>query len=333
MRYSARPPRRHWPKRLIIIAVVLLVLGIGVTVTVRQIYFAGLKPVDATSQAVHLITIERGATLDEIARQLKSAGLIRNAWAFKLYVGSKNVRDDLQAGTYSLSPNQTVAEITTLLTHGKVATDLVTIVPGQRLEQIRSTLINYGFSEQDVDAALNPASYPGNPALVDKPAGANLEGYIYPDSYQKDSNTTAKDIVSKALDEMNRQLTPDLRQAFAAQGLSVYEGIILASVVGREVPSQSDRAQAAQVFLKRLRIGMALESDATKGYFDSYNNPGLPPTPIGNVTQSSLHAVAYPANTDWLYFVSGDDGTTHFARTLAEHEMNAWQYCHKLCGR
>jgi UPF0755 protein len=331
MRYADRTKKRKWPKRLLIVGVVLAVLVLAATFLVRRLYFDGLLPVNPSSGVVKLITVERGATLDEIAQQLNNEGLIRSPWAFRLYVGSKNVRDALQAGTYSFSPSQSVAEIVVQLSHGKVATDLVTIIPGQHLEQIRTTLANYGFSQADIEAALNPAQYQGNPALVDKPPSANLEGFIYPDSYQKDASTKPEQIIEKALAEMNKRLTPDLRKSFAKQGLSTYEAIILASVVEREVSKPEDRAQVAQVFLRRLSINMALESDATKHYFDSYQNPGLPPHPISNVTTTSLKAVAQPANSDWLYFVSGDDGTTHFAHTLPEHEANVVKYCTKLC--
>lgn len=333
MRYTRKTQKRSWPRRLVLVAAAFVVVALSATAWVRHTYNEGLKPVDGSSEAVKLVTIERGSTLDEITKRLKDDGLIRSPWAFKLYVGSKNVRDALQAGTYSFSPSQSVAEIVVQLSHGKVATDLVTIIPGQRLDQIRTTLINYGFSEADVDVALDPSTYPGHPALVDKPSGASLEGYIYPDSYQKDSSTFPQQVIEKALAEMNDKLTPDLRKAFAAQGLSVYQAITLASVVEKEVSRPDDRAQVAQVFLKRLRSDIALESDATKQYFDSYKNRGLPTTPISNVTSSSLQAVANPASTTWMYFVSGDDGTTHFSHTLQEHEANVVKYCTKLCGR
>jgi UPF0755 protein len=310
---------------------VILAVVVGAVIAVRQFYFEGLKPVSPGSQSVQLVTVESGATLDEIADQLKEAGLIKSEWAFKLYVGSQNARDDLQAGTYSLSPGFSAAEIVAILSHGKVSTDLVTIVPGRNLGEIKEAMVSYGFKPADVDAALNPELYAGHPALVDKPAGASLEGYLYPDSYQKDASTTPEQIFAKALDEMNEKLSPDLRAAFAAEGLSVYEAIILASVVEREVSSPQDRAQVAQVFLKRLREGIALESNATQPKFNSYNNPGLPSEPISNVSISSLLAVAHPADTDWLYFVSGDDGTTHFSHTLSEHEAKVQKYCTKLC--
>lgn len=348
MKYTNRTPRRRWPRKLLAIAIVLGVLIIGATAAVRYVYSQNLKPV-SSDQTAQTITVESGATVEEIGDLLQEKGLIRSAWAFKLYVSSKEVRNALQAGTYELAPSQSVEEIVSQLTHGKIVTNLVTVLPGQRIDQVRSRLLQDGFSETDVDNALNPANYADNAALVDKPKGASLEGYLYPDSFQRTSDTTASDIVNGALKEMDKHLTPDLRDAFSKQGLSTYQGIILASVVEKEVPSAQDRQQVAQVFLKRLRIGMPLQSDATAHYgaildgakpssryespYNTYFIKGLPPTPISNVTSSSLDAVAHPAGSDWLYFVSGDDGTTHFSKTLADHEANVSQYCKKLCSQ
>ncbi len=349
MKYTSRPPKRRLVKRLVIIAIAAALVLVGSTIAVRRIYFNNLEPVSRISQGVKLVTIEQGMTVDQIANALKDAGLIRSTWAFRLYVSSKEVRDSLEAGTYSFEVTQSTPEIVSQLSHGKIATDLVTIIPGQRLDQIKASLLNYGFSSSDVEKALDPATYAGNPALVDKPAGASLEGYIYPESYQKTSSTKPQQIVHSSLKEMGDRLTPDLRAAFSAQGLSTYQGIILASLVEQEVAKQTERAQAAQVFIKRLRIDMPLGSDASTIYgsllagqgrsltydfpYNTLLHKGLPPTPISNVSESSLQAVAHPANTDYLYFVTGDDGTTHFTRTLEEHEAAALKYCHKLCGR
>src|SRR5690606_37142837 len=114
----------------------------------------------------------------------------------------------------------------------------------------------------------NPAAYLGHPALEGKPLGASLEGYLYPESFQRTGATTVQSIISQSLDEMAEALTPDIRAGIAAQGLSIHEGIILASIVGKEVSGKNpaDRPQAAQVFLKRLKIGMRLQSNATDNY-------------------------------------------------------------------
>jgi len=318
------------------------------TAVVRRIYFQDLRAVTPGSQKTQLFTVQKGASADSIGKQLKDAGLIHSAWAFKLYVTGSAARDSLQAGTYSLSPSQSMAQIVSQLTHGKVATDLVTIIPGQRLDQVRTMLINYGFSKNQVEAALDPTTYKDNPALVDKPASASLEGYLYPDSYQKDATTLPSEIITESLAEMGKQLTPDIRAAFAQKGLSTYQGIVVASIIEQEVSKQSDRATAAQVFLKRLQNGIPLGSDVTayygafiagKGHTLQYDSPyntrlhtGLPPGPIGSVSARSLQAVAHPSQTDYLYFVTGDDGVTHFSNTLDEHNAATAQYCHKLCS-
>jgi UPF0755 protein len=344
--YRLAHRRKPWLKRVVIAIGVLVSLLIIATVAIWQFYEISLKPARAHTSAL-TVTIASGATPRQIASQLHNAGLIRNAWAFEAYVRHESAQEDLQAGTYSLSASQSVQDIVAQLTHGKVSTQLVTILPGQRLDQIKQSLLNDGYSKADVEAAFQPGQYEGSAALVDKPVGSSLEGYLYPDSFQRTSSTNAATIIQESITEMQRHLTPDIRAAFAKEGLSTYQGIILASIIEQEVSNQSDRAQAAQVFLKRLSIGMPLGSDVTAMYGSrlagqgtslTYDTPyntlihsGFPPGPISNVSDGSLQAVAHPASTDWLYFVAGDDGTTHFSHTIEEHQALTQQYCHKLC--
>lgn len=340
--------KQSW-RNVIIVLVVFGVVGlVGSVWWTRHFYAQNLKPVSANQQPVS-ITIPSGYTLKQTANLLKEQGIIRNALVFEQYVRSVDASEQIKAGTYSLSPSYSVQEIVSILTEGKVKTNLVTILPGQTIMDVKKALLNAGFSASDVEAALQPENYAEHPALVDKPSTASLEGYLYPESFQKTSETKASTIVTSALDETQKRLTPELRAAIAKQGLSVYDGIKLASIVEREVSQGADRAQVAQVFLKRLREGRKLESDATARYgallagqppsityssaYNTYENAGLPPGPISNVSESALKAVAYPANTDWLYFVSGDDGKTYFSRTLAEHEALTAAHCKKLCSQ
>ncbi len=345
--YSLGMRRRYWPKRFVVVAAVLLGLIIAGMIGVRLYYNHNLSPVSGSAETQTVI-VERGATVTEIADVLKEKGLIRSSLVFQLYIRSKETDNPLIAGTYRLQPNLSTPEIVAILSRGKVATDLVTILPGQRIDQIRESLVNNGFDKAAVERALNPDIYRDNPALVDKPVGASLEGYLYPESFQKTAITTPEEIIEASLNLMNKHLTPDIRAAYASRGLSVYQGITLASIVEQEAFRKTDRDQIAQVFLTRLKLGMALESDATAGYgaikegqrpsltydspYNTYKYPGLPPSPISNVSESSLKAAAYPAQTDWLYFVAGDDGTVHFSRTLEEHERLTKQYCTTLCG-
>lgn len=346
MKYSISNDRNLLKKILLATVAIVIALLLLVAVVARRAYVENLKPVSAAQRA-QTINIPLGSSVKEIATLLKQEGVIRESWAFEWYVRNNGLREKIQAGTYSLRPNQSVQEIVAILTQGKVATDMVTILPAQRLDQIRKTLIKSGYSNSEVDAALDPAAYKDHPALVDKPAGANLEGYIYPETFQKAATTKAQDIVMASLNEMQKQLTPELRNGIVRQGLTVHEGIIIASIVEQEVGNVADKPIVAQVFLKRIRQNMQLGSDVTAFYvplsrgeqptvfYDSpYNTRkynGLPPGPISNISQSSLRAVAQPANTDYLFFVAGDDGKTYFSNTQEEHEALVKEHCKKLC--
>lgn len=354
--YRNRPtaPRRKLLRVLLVLSGALLLLLGGAVFTVRRIYTENLRPVNSQTHTEIVVAIPAGSSLDEIATNLKSKQVIRADWAFKQYVRSQELSDKLKAGTYRLYTDQSVQAIVRQLVDGSVAVDLFTILPGQRLDQIRQAFIDNGFAESTVDAALNPNNYTGHPALVDKPAGASLEGYLYPDSFQKTAETQPETIIAASLDEMAGYLTAELRSAYAAKSLTTYQAITLASIVEREVSNGADRPVVAQVFLKRLTTGMMLGSDVTACYgavvagalksggncnnFVGYDTPyntrihtGLPPGPISNVSKSSLQAVANPSNTDYLYFVAGDDGVTYFSKTLQEHEALTAQHCKKLC--
>lgn len=350
-KYSLHTSRSRLSKILITIMIVIAVI-LGVTViAIRRVYDTNLRPV-STSQKSQLVTVEKGSSVKQVAAELKELNLIRSSWAFEWYVRNHNLRDKVQAGTYSLRPNLSAPEIVTILTKGKVETALVTILPAQRLDQVKESFINkYGFNADEVETAFNPDNYADHPALVDKPRGASLEGYLYPESFQKTAATKAATIVRASLDEMQKHLTPELRAGIVRQGLTVHQGVILASIIEQEVNKAEDKPIVAQVFLKRLRTPMQLGSDVTAFYgaimagkepsviYDSpYNtrlHDGMPPGPISNVSAASLSAVANPANTNFVYFVAGDGpdtGKTYFSHTLEEHEQLTREHCKKLCN-
>ncbi|MDL2341763.1 MAG: endolytic transglycosylase MltG [Patescibacteria group bacterium] len=348
-KYSAQPTRGDNFRRLWTGLVAMLFLLVLLGLAGRQIYNQNLGPV-SSSQTSTVVTIAPGSSVRQIAQQLAQAHLIKSAWALELYAHGKQAATKFQAGSYALAPNAGTPQIVDTLTKGQVTTRLVTILPGRRIDQVRADLINDGFSPVAVDAALQPQQYADLAVVGYRPnAASSLEGLLWPDSYQKDATTNPSFIVREALAATATHLTTDLQTALAAQGLSPYQGLTLASIVEQEVSKPTDRAQAAQVFLSRLKANTMLGSDVTANYgaivagrapslsFDSpYNtllHPGLPLGPIGSVSTGSLQAVAHPASTDWLYFVAGDDGVTYFSKTLAEHEALSAKYCHKLCGR
>jgi UPF0755 protein len=347
VRYGTRKKRRL-PRRIRILLVVLIAVAVAGTVIADHKYYEYLKPVSA-NQTSQIFTVKKDSSVKQIADTLQNARLIRSSWAFQLYVQRKDQADQLQAGTYAFSPSDGIPAIVTTLTNGKVATKLVVILPGRRIDQVRADLINAGFTPTAVDRALDPSNYSDLPALAYKPANvATLEGLLWPDSYQKQPDTDPSVILRESLVEMGQHLTPDVQAGFAAEGLTTYQGLTLASIIIQEVNKPADQAQAAQVFLSRLKAGSTLGSDVTARYgaieagkapnlsYDSpYNtllHPGLPPSPISTINTTSLSAALHPAATSWLYFVTGDDGNTYFSTNLQDHQALTQKYCHKLCS-
>lgn len=343
-----RPKRRRlrrWILGGLVVFLLLLVAAGALSVRWYNHNITARNPSDTTTK---VFTVYEGDTEVRIASQLEQAGIIRSAFAYQLYTRVNDLHGSAQVGGYKLSPSMSVAEINTVLREGKVAIDLITILPAQRLDQLKKAFLDAGYSESEVDEALDPRQYVGHPALVDKPPLASLEGYLYPESFQRTSNTPLKAIVGQALDQTALMLTDDLKQALQEkQGLNTYQALILASIVEREVSNPDDRSKVAQVFLKRYKEGIPLGSDPTALFgalqagvdpsltvdtpYNTLLHPGLPPGPINNVSADSLKAVAYPADTDFLFFVSGDDGKTYFSHTREEHEALTAQHCIQLC--
>lgn len=309
-------------------------------------YNNALTPRSGETQRIRVV-IGQGATPEQIADELEEKAVIRSSFAFQVLLRQTGDRDKLQAGAYLLSPHQSAREVLSWLVEGKVDTFNVTIVPGSTLKGIKAALVKDGYAATEIDAAFTKKY--NHPLLADKPESVNLDGYIYPETYQISSDTTAEQLLVRAFDEFYAQIeAKQLKTQMAARGLNLHQAITLASIVQRETSNHTDQRQVAQVFEKRLKDGMQLGSDVTFMYaaellgqpeslnIDSpYNTrryTGLPPGAIANFNLSALTAVADPVAGDYLYFVAGDDGVTHFAHTEAEHQANVDQYCTKLCA-
>ena len=327
------------------VGLTLLIL-IGIFVWALWWYNDALQPRATVNQRIR-VTIAQGSTPDKIAQKLEDSGVIKSGFAFQWLIKQSGDRDKLQAGTYLFSPTQPAREVLNWLVEGKVDTFNVTILPGQTLAKIKQGLIKDGFAAADIDAAF--AQKYDHPLLADRPDGVNLEGYIYPETYQITSETTVPELLTRTFDEFYARVqAKGLQAELSAKGFNLHQGVTLASIIAKEASSAADRKQVAQVFEKRRGEDMPLGSDVTFMYaaeltgqtaspsLDSpYNTrkyKGLPPGAIANFTFDSLQAVAEPAAGDYVYFVAGDDGTVHFAKTNAEHEENIRNYCTKLCN-
>jgi UPF0755 protein len=243
----------------------------------------------------------------------------------------------------------------------KAATVDYTLWPGMNIFKLRTYLQNNGFSSTDIEEAITEELAFFNSNL---PNGflsevATIEGLLFPETLEFYETDTAGTIFRRFISEQTAIIAEnDLIAKYERQGLTLYQALILASIVQSEVSNHEDQKQVAQVFLKRFRDGMMLGSDVTAIYaadlecfketgavcasrdmdilrIDSpYNTrryKGLPPSPISTIGLPALLAVAEPAAGDYLYFLSGDDDITYFAHTNEEHEANKRNHCQIKC--
>ncbi len=330
-----------------VLALLLIIAVSGFTLYARNWYKDALQPVSASSEVV-VVEIKQGLSPKDIALLLEQKGLIRSARAFETYVRGSGDGPNLKAGSYELSASMSTQEVVSVIVEGLQTSTLFTIGPGIRVDQIKKRLVAAGFTESAIDEALKPEKYSDIPVVKTLPEGASLEGYIYPETFRVDPATTPETIIRQALQELDKIISPELQAKFSVHGLTTFEAITIASIVEKEVPSIEDRKVVAQIFLSRLSQGIMLGSDATYYYasvvfggepFPDLDSPyntriytGIPPGPINNVSLSALSALADPADTDYLFFVTGDDGVNHFTRTDAEHQSAVKQYCKISCA-
>ncbi len=310
-------------------------------------YTANLAAVDPNSHQQVEVSLPPGTTTTKVAQILQQKGVIKNSQAFELYVKLKGVSGKLQAGAYRIAKSSDVPAVVAKLTTGKTDTFTITFLPGATLAKHRKVLLEAGYSVAQVDAAL--AKQYTHPLLASKPAEADLEGYIYGETYQMPSDATVSQVLERTFDEYYKTIrTNNLEAKFKERGFSIHQGIIMASIIQREVGKpEKDQAMVAGVFYNRLASGMNLGSDVTYQYIadktgvqrdpglqSPYNtriHTGLTPGPIASPGKGALIAAANPSRHNYLFFLSGDDDVTYFGVTDADHQRNIRDHCHKKC--
>ncbi len=348
---KAKSPRKI--KRFIVGGLIALLVFLGGVVAW---YNYQLSPVGSDINQLEVVTIVSGSTPSQIAHQLKTQSVIRSETAFDIYTRISGKNNSLQAGTYRLSPAESTAQIVEHLVKGSVDQFSITFYPGATLVDNSSSTKKYdvttvlkkaGYSDQQISAAFKKTYT--SPLFIGKPASADLEGYVYGETYKFNTGATVEDILQATFAEYYQVVQDShLIDAFTKHGLTLYQGITLASIIQREASGVADQKQVAQVFYSRLKIGMQLGSDVTYQYIadktgvardPNLNSPyntrrfaGLPPGPIATPGLGALIAVAQPADGDYLFFLSGDDDVTYFAKTSAEHEANIVNHCKVKCS-
>ncbi|MCX6726158.1 MAG: endolytic transglycosylase MltG [Candidatus Shapirobacteria bacterium] len=285
--------------------------------------------------------VKKGESLSSVAQHLEETGLIRNALFFRLLISFEGLENKIQAGSFSLKPSLSSKEIVTVLTHG-TADIWLTFPEGWRKEEFA----------QRLTANLNNFDQKQFLQLV-----TNHEGELFPDTYLFPMEASPSAVLNLFLNNLQRKFSADFEQILAKSGLTKKQALILASLVERETKHEESRAIVAGILIKRLKADWPLQIDATLQYalanskvstsksqldnwwpvataadkkinspYNTYQNKGLPPTPICNPGLSSIKAVVYPQATDYWFYLSDSEGQMHYAKTAEEHNENIANY-------
>lgn len=281
------------------------------------------------------IAISSGASLKSVANELHTAGLLDHPYFFVLLARWEGVAGNIRAGEYEIQPGILPGELLKKLVSGKVMLHSLTIVEGWSFKQLMDAVFQHpklkhtltSSNEEQIMATLGYS-------------GMRAEGRFLPDTYKFPVGTTDVDFLKRAYTAMEKYLNEQWAQRSPNLPYSTpYEALILASIVEKETGTPSERAQIAGVFVRRLGLGMRLQSDPTVIYgmgamfdgnlrradllalspYNTYTVAGLPPTPIAMPGRDAIRAALHPADGDTLYFVSRGDGSHYFSATLDAH--------------
>jgi len=297
-------------------------------------------------------SIEVNQPTESIITNLAASGLIADAALFRDYLIYSGLDTQLQAGSYQLNKGMSAMGIANALRDSTPLMVTVSILAGWRLEEIAESLPTTGLEispQEFIQAAQQ--RIPGLPIMEEVPMGASLEGFFPPGSYEVERTITADQLVGYLVEKFDELLPPKTRQGIEQQGLSLHQGIILASIIQREAVINDEMPIIASVFFNRLAISMKLETDPTVQYALGYNsqqnswwtNPltyahlevqspyntylyaGLPPAPIANPSLTALQAVAFPAQTPYYFFRAACDlsGRHNFSENFDQHQQFA----------
>ena len=313
----------------------LLLVALLVPAAALAWLWSALRPVAGHGAPDVVFVVEPGTTLRGLGRRLAAAGLVRDARAFEWLGRHRQAASRLRAGEYALSPALPAPAILERIVAGAVRTHEVVLPEGLTASEVAGRLEAAGLA--DASRVLSVVRDPDAPARLGV-EGPGLEGYLFPETYQLARGLPAAEVVAALVAEFLRVWEP-LAPLAAERGLSMRETVTLASIVEKETGAPDERPRIASVFWNRLARGMRLETDPTVIYgivgfdgnltrahledatnpYNTYQIPGLPPGPIANPGRAALRAVVSPEQTEYLYFVSRNDGSHVFSRTYREH--------------
>lgn len=333
-----------FPRITLAVVLILVVVGSGAAYYAWNWYEEALEaPSPGRGQEVEF-RVSQGQGTAEIAQALEEAGLIRSAFAFRIYSRLEGKDGQLKTGRYRLLDSWGAPEILEALIRGQVISFTFTVPEGLKVEEITQRVVSQGFfSLEEWEEALQWARGPESPLADIIPEDDSilqpLEGYLFPETYSLTEETSARDLVNMMIGQLLKVIGPEEEERAAQLGLDFHQLLTLASIIEKEAVRDEERDIISGVFHNRLKLGMHLGACPTVVYlvgrsaltqedlktdspYNTYENPGLPPGPIASPGRASIRAALYPTEVDYLYFVAKGDGSHAFSRTYAEHLRN-----------
>ena len=283
-------------------------------------------------------TVRPGMSVSEIGKELYERGIIDSEMKFWWTAKLNGFENKVKSGTFAMQTGMTPRDALEILVYGNTVTIRFTIPEGFSVRDIAQRLDDEGLVKADdfMNLAKTYRPYP----YVEEHENVRYaaEGFLFPDTYEINGEFDAARIMQMMAGNFDRRLTKEMRDRAREMDLSIYELVTLASLVEKEAYHEEDRPIIAQIFLKRLRLGMPLQADPTVQYlldapkedllyrdteiespYNTYQNVGLPPGPIASPGMASLMAVLHPADTNYLYFVADRNGNNYYATNYADH--------------
>ena len=283
-------------------------------------------------------TVRPGMSVSEIGKELYERGIIDSEMKFWWTAKLNGFENKVKSGTFAMQTGMTSRDALEILVYGNTVTIRFTIPEGFSVRDIAQRLDDEGLVKADAFISLAKTYRPYPYVEEHENVRYAVEGFLFPDTYEINGEFDATRIMQMMAENFDRRLTKEMRDRAREMDLSIYELVTLASLVEKEAYHEEDRSIIAQIFLKRLRLGMPLQADPTVQYlldapkedllyrdteiespYNTYQNVGLPPGPIASPGTASLMAVLHPADTNYLYFVADRNGNNYYATNYADH--------------
>ena len=283
-------------------------------------------------------TVRPGMSVSEIGKELYERGIIDSEMKFWWTAKLNGFENKVKSGTFAMQTGMTPRDALEILVYGNTVTIRFTIPEGFSVRDIAQRLDDEGLVKADAFISLAKTYRPYPYVEEHENVRYAVEGFLFPDTYEINGQFDAARIMQMMAENFDRRLTKEMRDRAREMDLSIYELVTLASLVEKEAYHEEDRPIIAQIFLKRLRLGMPLQADPTVQYlldapkedllyrdteiespYNTYQNVGLPPGPIASPGTASLMAVLHPADTNYLYFVADRNGNNYYATNYADH--------------